>query len=51
MKFLDSGAFQTNMQMLSHDKIIFHMLFGAFHAIEKVLTKCFCRPKAGKYVN
>jgi len=23
--------FQINMQMRSHDQIIFHMLFGAFH--------------------
>ena len=31
MKFFDFGAFQIIMQMLSHDKIIFHMVFGAFH--------------------
>ena len=30
MKFFDFGAFQINGQMPSHDKIIFHMLFGAF---------------------
>ena len=31
MKFFDFWAFQNFKQMLSHDKIIFHMLFGAFH--------------------
>jgi len=31
MKFFDFGALQKIIQMLSHDKIIFHMLFGAFH--------------------
>ena len=31
MKFFDLGAFQNKMQMQSHDKIIFHVLFGAFH--------------------
>ena len=31
MKFFDFRAFQNFKQMLSHDKIIFHMLFGAFH--------------------
>ena len=30
MKFIDFGVFQNFKQMLSHDKIIFHMLFGAF---------------------
>ena len=30
MKLFDFGAFQNFKQMLSHDKIIFHMLFGAF---------------------
>ena len=30
MKLFDFGAFQNLKQMLSHDKIIFHMLFGAF---------------------
>ena len=31
IKFFDFGAFQINGQMESHDNIIFHMLFGAFH--------------------
>ena len=31
MKLFDFGAFQINMKMPSHDKIIFHMLFGTFH--------------------
>ena len=29
MKFADFEGFQKIMQMISHDKIIFHMLFGA----------------------
>ena len=32
------GAFQNFMQMLSHDKIIFHMLFGAFHVTPRNIT-------------
>ena len=31
-----SGHFKKNMQMLSHDKIIFHMLFGAFHVTPRM---------------
>ena len=31
MKFFDFGAFQKIEKMLSHDQILFHMLFGAFH--------------------
>ena len=31
MKFFDFGAFQKIEKMLSHDKIRFHMLFGAIH--------------------
>ena len=31
MKFFDFGAFIKIMQLLSHAKIIFRMLFGAFH--------------------
>ena len=31
MKFFDFGAFQKIMKMLSREKIIFHMLFGASH--------------------
>ena len=30
MKFFDFWAFRKKWQKLSHDKIIFHMLFGAF---------------------
>ena len=35
MELFDFGAFQNFMQMLSHDKIIFHMLFGAFHVTSR----------------
>ena len=31
MKFFDFGAFQKIMKMLSREKYIFHMLFGASH--------------------
>ena len=31
MELFDFWAFQNFMKMLSHDKIIFHMLFWAFH--------------------
>ena len=31
MKFFDFGAFQKIEKLPSHDKILFHMLFGAFH--------------------
>ena len=31
LKFFDFGAFQKIEKMPSHDKILFHMLFGAFH--------------------
>ena len=31
MKLFDFETFQKIMQMLSHDKIIFHVLFGAIH--------------------
>ena len=31
MKFFDFAAFQKIEKMLSHEKILFHMLFGAFH--------------------
>ena len=30
MKFIDFGTFKNFKQILSHDKIICHMLFGAF---------------------
>ena len=30
-KIFGFGAFQKIQKMLSHDKILFHMLFGAFH--------------------
>ena len=31
MKFFDFEAFQKIMKMLSREKILFHMLFGASH--------------------
>ena len=31
IKFFDFGVFKKIMKMLSHDEIIFHMLFGEFH--------------------
>ena len=31
MKFFNFGAFQKIAKMPSHDKVLFHMLFGAFH--------------------
>ena len=31
MKFFDFGAFQKIEKLLSHDKILLHMFFGAFH--------------------
>ena len=37
MKFADFEGFQKIMQMISHDKIIFHMLFGGF-LWEKLFT-------------
>ena len=37
MEKIDSGAFQKIMKMLSHDKINFHMLFGAFHDTSRIL--------------
>ena len=36
MKFFDFLAFQNFKRMLSHDKIIFHMLFGAFHITPRI---------------
>ena len=36
MIFFDFGAFQINMQMPSHDKMIFQMLFGAFHITSRI---------------
>ena len=38
MKFFDFWAFQNIKRMLSHDKIIFHMLFGAFHITPRIKT-------------
>ena len=38
MKFFDFWAFQNKMQMPSHDKIIFHMLFGAFLITSRILN-------------
>ena len=37
MKLFDFGAFQNKMQMPLHEKIIFHMLFGAFHMTSRLL--------------
>ena len=31
MNIFDFGAFRKKMHMPSHDKFLFHMLFGAFH--------------------
>ena len=36
IKLFDFGAFQIIMQMLSHYKIIFHVLFGAFHITSRI---------------
>ena len=36
MKLFDFWAFQNFMEMLSHDKIIFHMLFGAFQITSRI---------------
>ena len=36
MKFFDFGAFQKIMKMLSREKIIFHMLFGASHDTHRI---------------
>ena len=41
MKFFDFRAFQKIMKMLSHDKIPFHMLFGAFHDTPCNVTKAY----------
>ena len=38
MKFFDFGAFQKIMKMLSREKIIFHMLFGASHDTPRILS-------------
>ena len=38
MILFDFGAFQKNMQMLSHDKIIAHMIFGVFHMTFRTIT-------------
>ena len=37
MKFFDFWAFRKKWQKLSHDKIIFHMLFGAFHITPRII--------------
>ena len=42
MKFFDFGAFQKIMKILSHYKIIFHMLFGAFHDTPLYAWKIVC---------
>ena len=38
MKFFDFGAFQNEMQMLSHHKIIFQMVFWAFHITSRTCS-------------
>ena len=43
MKFFDFGAFQKIMKMLSREKIIFLMLFGASHGIPRILKALFRR--------
>ena len=40
MKFINFGAFWEKIQMPSHDKILLHMLFGAFHGTSR---KQFCK--------
>ena len=44
MKLFDFGAFQNFKQILSHDKIIFHMFFGAFQVTPRT-------SKVNSYVN
>ena len=39
MKFIDFWAFQNFIEMLSHDKILFNMLFGAFHITPRIIIK------------
>ena len=41
MKFFDFGAFQKIMKMLSREKILFHMLFGASHGTPVFVKKTF----------
>ena len=36
MELFDFGTIQNLIQMLSHDKIIFHMLFRAFHVTSRI---------------
>ena len=43
MKFFDFGAFQKIEKMLSHDKILFHMLFEAFHDTSCKLSEANCK--------
>ena len=38
MKSFDFGAFQKIMKMLSREKILFHMLFGASHGNPRILV-------------
>ena len=50
MKCFDFGAFQNKVQLPSHEKIIFHMLFEAFRktvsdnltATAMLVTDIFC---------
>ena len=37
IKFFDFGAFQKIMKMLSREKILFHMLFGASHDTPRIV--------------
>ena len=48
MKFFDFGAFQIKMQMSSQDKIVLHMLFGAFHITPRMLIDSFSKRRTVK---
>ena len=37
MELFDFGAFQNFMQMLSHDRIIFHMIFWAIRVTSRII--------------
>ena len=39
MKTIDFGAFRRKMRMPSHGKILFRMLFGAFHGSPHISGK------------
>ena len=38
MNMFDFGAFRKKMHMLSHDKILLHILFGAFQVTPRTFT-------------